>query len=204
MDKSGLYEPLIAFLVRWRNHLRGNYSHDVNYDDFLDQFIPCGSFLNRDVVQRRRRDLLETVDTGLLKCYQMTNIARIGPLLRRENYCSLEVAEQILKGSGCIKDLITVYNMRGLHSEALRCLTSEIQEVDSPPKKRQFSYQDIAKYLQHLEGAPFDLVVEFGEVLLHQYPRIWMSIFMHWECQIRRYALSLSKRILLDPKFLLV
>ena len=177
LEKNGLYEPLIAFLVRWRNHLRSGGSQDL-----LEQTIPCACIVNREVVLRRRRDLLEAVDTSLLKCYQMTNIARIRPLLRQENYCSLEVTETILKASGCLKDLITVYKMRGLHREALQCLTSV-----------ELNYHDLAKYLRHLDDAPFDFVAEFGETLLANHPRLWMNIFLAWECQIRQRLASLSK-----------
>lgn len=55
------------------------------------------------VEQRQRRWLLQMIDTSLLKCYQVTNVARIAPLLRQENYCLLEEAEQILKANNCIK-----------------------------------------------------------------------------------------------------
>lgn len=98
-EKTALFEPLIGFLVRWRSHLRSNCPQGAEFAEFLEEQIPCGAIVNSCTRLRKRKYLLEAIDTSLLKCYNVTNIARIGPLLRQENYCSLEVAEQVLKSN---------------------------------------------------------------------------------------------------------
>ncbi|VDO05129.1 unnamed protein product [Rodentolepis nana] len=178
-EKTALFEPLITYLVRWRSHLRSGCPHGARPEEFLEQQISCGSIVDASPTLRKRRSLLEAVDTCLLKCYNVTNIARIGPLLRQENYCSLEVAEQILRANKQTKDLVKVYKMREMHQMALSLMTSE-----SGSGKESFSYQEIVNFLKDLPNAPFDLVSEFCETILKQHPREWMSIFLTWERKI--------------------
>nr|CDS22825.1 Vam6:Vps39 protein [Echinococcus granulosus] len=195
-DRAALFEPLITFLVRWRNHLRSNRPQEMSLDGFLGQCVPCGVIVDCGIEQRRRSCLLQVVDTSLLKCYQVTNVARIGPLLRQENYCSLEEAEEMLKANNRIKDLVTVYRMRGLHRKALHCLTSVVSDGDTDSNvasDKQLNQCSITNYLKRLTGAPFDLVMEFGEDVLMHHPRAWMSIFTAWERQIRENASASNK-----------
>nr|CDS31910.1 Vam6:Vps39 protein [Hymenolepis microstoma] len=178
-EKAALFEPLITYLVRWRSHLRSGCPHGVEPEEFLEQQISCGGIVDASPKLRKRRSILEAVDTSLLKCYNVTNVARIGPLLRQENYCSLEAAEQILKASKQTKDLVRMYKMREMHQMALSLMTSE-----SGSGKESFSYQEIVNFLKDLPNAPFDLVSEFCESILKQHPREWMSIFLAWERKI--------------------
>ncbi|KAL5111392.1 Vam6/Vps39-like protein [Taenia crassiceps] len=194
-ERTALFEPLITFLVRWRNHLRCNRPQEMSLENFLEQHVSCGIILGCGIQQRRRR-LLQVVDTSLLKCYQVTNVARIAPLLRRENYCLLEEAEGILKANNCMKDLVTLYKMHGMHREALHYLTSMVSDGDTAGNTAadgRLNYHSIVNYLKRLTGVPFDLVVEFGEDVLMQHPRAWMRIFAEWESQIRQNASASNK-----------
>ncbi|KAL5970135.1 Vam6/Vps39-like protein, partial [Taenia solium] len=195
-DRAALFEPLITFLVRWRNHLRCNRPQEMSLEDFLEQCFPCGVIVGCGTEQRQRRCLLQVVDTSLLKCYQVTNVARIAPLLRQENYCLLEEAEEILRANNRMRDLVTLYRMRGMHREALLCLTSMASDGDAAGNiaaDENLNYHGIINYLRRLNGVPFDLVVEFGEKVLMHHPRAWMRIFAEWECQIRQNASASNK-----------
>ncbi|KAM7541235.1 hypothetical protein Aperf_G00000043389 [Anoplocephala perfoliata] len=178
-EKSALFESLIRFLVRWRSHLRSNCPQGAGFAEFIEQQIPCGTIVDSCIRLRKRKYLLEAVDTSLLKCYNGTNIARIGPLLRQKNYCSLDVAEEILKSNKRFKDLVKMYKERGMHRTALALMVSE-SEV--------FSFREIVSYVKELRDAPFDLIAEFCENILKQQPRAWMSIFLAWERRIYHNA----------------
>lgn len=102
-QNQSLYEPLIAFLVRWRNHLRGKCPRDTSLKDFLDQAVHVSTIVTNGTVAVRRHHLLQIVDTSLLKCYLVTNSMRIGPLLRQENYCHLDEVEKILTEQKCLE-----------------------------------------------------------------------------------------------------
>ncbi|VDM35644.1 unnamed protein product [Hydatigera taeniaeformis] len=195
-DRDTVYEPLITFLARWRNCLRRSRPQEMSLEDFLEQSVPCGVIVGCGIEQRRRRCLLQVVDTTLLKCYQVTNVARIAPLLRQENYCLLEEAERILKANNRMKDLVTLYRMRGLHCKALHCLASMVSDDDTDSNAAtdgQLNYNSIINYLKCLPGTPFDLVAEFGEDVLIHHPRVWMRIFAEWERQIRRSTFESNK-----------
>uniref|UniRef100_A0A0X3P3Z9 Vam6/Vps39-like protein n=1 Tax=Schistocephalus solidus TaxID=70667 RepID=A0A0X3P3Z9_SCHSO len=100
-EKKMLLEPLITYLVRWRNRLRASAPTNSTGSPGTH---PVAKHDNSKVLLRRffcsqlvpRLSLLQLVDTCLLKCYLVTNIARVGPLLRQENYCHLEEAERVL------------------------------------------------------------------------------------------------------------
>uniref|UniRef100_A0A5K3G2G1 CNH domain-containing protein n=1 Tax=Mesocestoides corti TaxID=53468 RepID=A0A5K3G2G1_MESCO len=204
-EKKALLEPLIAFLVRWRNHLRSKCPRGDSLANFLAQSVACGVIVGRGPVEKQRSALLQVVDTSLVKCYLLTNVARVGPLLRRENYCHLEEVEKILTAHNCYEDLVTMYRARGMHRSALRCLTvmalgnDASQDTFAVSSDNRANHQPIVNYLKHLSDAPFDLVAEFGEWILRQHPRAWMSIFTAWERGLRHSA-SESKTIAYHDK----
>ncbi len=88
-----------------------------------------------------------------------------------------------------------MYKARGLHHQALKCLTSmalgggtgaATEDTDSVASMgKRSNHQQTVSYLKHLSGAPFDLVTEFAEWVLKQHPRAWMSIFTAWERDLR-------------------
>ncbi|VDD78062.1 unnamed protein product [Mesocestoides corti] len=226
-EKKALLEPLIAFLVRWRNHLRSKCPRGDSLANFLAQSVACGVIVGRGPVEKQRSALLQVVDTSLVKCYLLTNVARVGPLLRRENYCHLEEVEKILTAHNCyevclvvglksvdfhtlpsslsaLQDLVTMYRARGMHRSALRCLTvmalgnDASQDTFAVSSDNRANHQPIVNYLKHLSDAPFDLVAEFGEWILRQHPRAWMSIFTAWERGLRHSASESSENFLLD------
>ncbi|CAH8842405.1 unnamed protein product [Trichobilharzia szidati] len=67
-------------------------------------------------------ELLELIDTSLLKCYLSTNTARVAPLLRQENVCMLEESVKTLLEHKRYQELVMLYQSRGLHREALSIL----------------------------------------------------------------------------------
>jgi hypothetical protein len=72
------------------------------------------------------QDVLEQatlVDTTLLKSYMLTNDALVGPLLRVQNHCDVEECETILMDKKKYKELVDLYNCKGLHSNALDLLS---------------------------------------------------------------------------------
>lgn len=97
-----------------------------------------------------RRQLLEIVDTTLLKCYLLTNDALVASLLRlRDNHCHLAESERALKRHHKHAELIILYQTRGLHRKALELLkkhANSSEEIGSPLAHHDRTVQ----YLQHL------------------------------------------------------
>ncbi|VDN38223.1 unnamed protein product, partial [Dibothriocephalus latus] len=194
-----LLEPLITYLVRWRNRLRASTpSSSVNSSNVDSVAKPDNGqlFLHQFFGSRlvSRLSLLQLVDTCLLKCYLVTNIARVGPLLRQENYCHLEEAERVLTLNQRYTDLVTMYRTRGFHQQALRVLTNIALGTAETEKTRPSddvqSPDLIVAYLKDLDPANFELVAQFGDWIMNKHPRAWMSIFVAWERELRRKLLS--------------
>lgn len=97
-----------------------------------------------------RRQLLEIVDTTLLKCYLLTNDALVASLLRlRDNHCHLAESERSLKRHHKHAELIILYQTRGLHRKALELLkkhATSSEDFGSPLAH----HERTVTYLQHL------------------------------------------------------
>ncbi|BHF60989.1 Vam6/Vps39-like protein [Sparganum proliferum] len=208
-EKKMLLEPLITYLVRWRNRLRASTSstgspsthktaQHASSQVLLHQFF-CSPIVPRTQTNELqhglpRLSLLQLVDTCLLKCYLVTNIARVGPLLRQENYCHLEEAERVLTLNHRYTDLVTMYRARGFHQQALRVLTKvtlgtvEAEKVDT--SNEAHTPDLIVAYLKDLDPTNFELVAQFGDWIMNKHPKSWMSIFVAWERELRRKVLS--------------
>ena len=114
------------------------------------------SIMDVSSVKASRRQLLQIVDTTLLKCYLLTNDALVASLLRlRDNHCHLEESERALKRHHKHAELIILYQTRGLHRKALELLkkhANSAEDFGSPLANHERTVQ----YLQHL-GYNFSL-----------------------------------------------
>ncbi|KAI7903046.1 CNH domain-containing protein [Cokeromyces recurvatus] len=114
------------------------------------------------------------VDTSLLKSYMMTNDALVGPLLRVQNHCNVEECEKILMDKKKYKELVDLYNCKGLHGRALDLLEKLGKQSDGPLK----GVSPTIRYLQKLGLDHFDLVLHYSQWVLEKDPEHGMDIFM--------------------------
>lgn len=124
--------------------------------------------------------LKQIVDTTLLKCYLKTNDALVASLLRIENYCHLEEAEKVLKYFNKYNELIILYKCRNLHRRALELLQKINQQSKTNDKQIKLSNPHLRtkEYLQHLGKDQIDLIFEFAEWVLKEYPEDGLKIFI--------------------------
>nr|XP_002129290.2 vam6/Vps39-like protein [Ciona intestinalis] len=120
-----------------------------------------------------KRQLLQIIDTTLLKCYLKTNDALVAPLLRLpDNNCHVEEAERVLKQWNKQRELIELYRKKGLHRKALNLLLQESQKVKKPENQ-----ENMIEYLQHLGQKHLDLIFHFSPGILKQNPIEGLKIF---------------------------
>lgn len=119
------------------------------------------SIIDVSNVKASRRQLLQIVDTTLLKCYLLTNDALVASLLRlRDNHCHLEESERALKRHHKHAELIILYQTRGLHRKALELLkkhANSAEDFGSPLANHDRTVQ----YLQHLGNDPLSSIFLF-------------------------------------------
>ncbi|KAI8067557.1 CNH domain-containing protein [Gongronella butleri] len=114
------------------------------------------------------------VDTTLMKAYMLTNDALVGPLLRVHNHCDVQECEAILLEKSKYKEMVDLYNCKGLHSKALDLLSRLGQQADGPLR----GVVPTIRYLQRLGLEHFDLVLKYSQWVLKADPVLGMDIFI--------------------------
>ncbi|XP_050307701.1 vam6/Vps39-like protein isoform X3 [Anthonomus grandis grandis] len=128
--------------------------------------------------------LLQIIDTTLVKCYLETKDAMV-PFILRQGFCHLGETEKVLKRMNKYNDLIILYQIKEQHRKALELLQTEKSlEEDSVEKT--------IKYLQKLGSEHMGLILEFSEWVLKKEPEKGLSIFTSEEGE------SLSRPRVLD------
>ncbi|KAG5897551.1 hypothetical protein JTB14_007267 [Gonioctena quinquepunctata] len=146
---------LIDYLIEMRHQLQ---STDTQGN------VNARGNLNDRVTNKSTNQLLQIIDTTLLKCYLQTNDALVAPLLRL-NHCHLLETEKILKKMGKHNELIILYQTKGQHRRALELLQSE------------GSIERTIGYLQHLGSDNMGLILEFADWVLTESPENGLKIF---------------------------
>nr|XP_023015227.1 vam6/Vps39-like protein isoform X1 [Leptinotarsa decemlineata] len=148
---------LIDYLIEMRRRLQ---SSDVQ----VQANVNARGNLNERVASKSTNQLLQIIDTTLLKCYLQTNDALVAPLLRL-NHCHLVETEKILKKMGKHNELIILYQTKGQHRRALELLQSE------------GSVERTIGYLQHLGSEHMGLILVFADWVLTESPENGLKIF---------------------------
>ncbi|KAL1915253.1 uncharacterized protein VTP21DRAFT_7529 [Calcarisporiella thermophila] len=118
--------------------------------------------------------MAQLVDTTLLKAYMMTNEALVGPLLRVQNHCRVDEVEHLLLERKRYRELVDMYNGKGLHRKALDLLKEIGQSGEGPLR----GIWPTVSYLQRLDSEHLDLILEYSTWVLEVDPENGMQIFM--------------------------
>ncbi|KAF2900283.1 hypothetical protein ILUMI_05905 [Ignelater luminosus] len=146
---------LIEYLTEVRLKLQTETQATVN---------ASGNLNDKPSSNKSTQQLLQIIDTTLLKCYLQTNDALVAPLLRL-NHCHLAETERTLKKHGKHNELIILYQTKGQHRRALELL------------QREKSIDKTITYLQHLGSENMGLVIEFSDWVLQESPEDGLKIF---------------------------
>ncbi|KAH9637625.1 hypothetical protein HF086_007339 [Spodoptera exigua] len=119
--------------------------------------------------ESRHRELIETT---LLKCYLQVNFD-VTNLIQISNNICLEQAEKKLLHYKKYSELILLYQKCGQHMKALQLLKDYAKQSDSS----LFGYQRTVNYLQQLGVEHINLIFEFSDWILREYPEEGLRIF---------------------------
>lgn len=178
--------------------------HQLNRPESEIQYASIKGFSqsNKDsaaeVLYNNIDKLKQIVDTTLLKCYLKTNDALVASLLRLPtNHCHLEEAEKVLKYYNKYNELIILYQCRKLHRRALELLqkiNSQSKASDGKVIRLSNPHLRTKEYLQHLGNEHIELIFEFAEWVLREYPDDGLKIFVEDMQEIE----SLPRKQVLD------
>lgn len=158
------YSALVEYLTNVRHKLQGSSLKNIN---------PLA--LNEGCMTvKSKRQLMQIIDTTLLKCYLKVNDSLVASLLRlKNNYCHLEETERALKKAGKFAELIIFYNTKELHEKALGLLKEQSDIQDST----LYGTAKTVAYLQNLNTDHIDLVCKFAEPVLEKNAEDGLAIF---------------------------
>ncbi|KAJ1975305.1 Vacuolar morphogenesis protein 6 [Dimargaris xerosporica] len=135
--------------------------------------------------------LAQLIDTTLLKAYLLNNPRLIGPLVRVNNACEIEVSERLLLDHHRYQELVDLYFGKALHRKALQLLfrlatatttESATDDVDASPSLSLIPAalkgpDATIQYLQRLSFQHMDLILEYSTWVLRSAPIKAMEIF---------------------------
>ncbi|KAI8067712.1 vacuolar sorting protein 39 domain 2-domain-containing protein [Gilbertella persicaria] len=165
----------VTYLIRYLTDKRQKLARKLNGSASSHKAASDSSTLETN--SHDEEDLLyqaTLVDTSLLKSYMMTNDALVGPLLRVQNHCDVEECENILMDKKKYKELVDLYNCKGLHARALDLLEKLGKQSEGPLR----GVLPTIRYLQKLGLDHFDLVLQYSRWALEKDPKHGMDIFI--------------------------
>lgn len=119
-------------------------------------------------------DMLQIIDTTLLKCYVQCNESLIGPLVRiKDNYLFLLECERVLKKHNKLNELVSLYNTKGEHQKALNLLLKCHNDASGPLQEINHTIE----YLQKLGPNHLQLIFEFSQWVLEEIGEEGLRIF---------------------------
>ncbi|XP_071441568.1 vam6/Vps39-like protein [Hetaerina americana] len=163
---------LIEFLTEVRNKVR--IDNKPQGKDSINNSSSSSS-------SKSMEQLLQIIDTTLLKCYLKTNDALVAPLLRL-NHCHLAETEKNLKKYQKYCELIILYQTKGLHHKALELLKKQA----TIPESSLRGHEKTVQYLQHLGKDNMGLIFEFAGWVLKSHPEEGLKIFIEDEQEVEQ------------------
>jgi hypothetical protein len=126
-------------------------------------------------VLKTRTQLLQIIDTTLLKCYLKTNDSLVPFFLRRENsFLHLEESERLLLQHNKMSELIILYEKKEEHVRALDLLITESTKMSSPLYGQKF----LIKYLKKIGNKNLNLIFKYAKNAIEMDAESGLQIFM--------------------------
>ena len=126
-------------------------------------------------VLRTKSQILQIIDTTLLKCYLKSKENLVQFFLRRDaNFLHLEESERLLVQHNKITELIILYEKKEAHEKALNLLLSESLKSNSSLA----GYKHMVDYLKKLGNKHLPLIFKYAKVVLEAEPHFGMRVFM--------------------------
>lgn len=131
----------------------------------------------------RLRENAKLVDTTLFRAHMYATPSLAGSLFRIANFCDPDVVMEKLEESGRDTELIDFYYGKKMHRRALELLLkfgqSKVENEEENPVAAQLQGpKRTVAYLQHLSPEYTDLILEFSDWPIREYPELGMDIFL--------------------------
>ncbi|XP_003741565.1 vam6/Vps39-like protein [Galendromus occidentalis] len=169
-DLGDALHALTAYLKAARRTIIGQTGESVK----------VGGILEGTAAVRPKKELLQIIDTTILKSYLQTNPSLVASLLRyRDNHCHLEESESALLQHHKYTELIILYEQKGQHRKALQLLFEQAHVPNSPLN----GHEKTVQYLQRLSVEHFELILEYAKWVIEAFQDDGLKIFIEEKCE---------------------
>lgn len=162
-------EDAIASLIDYLQFKRNEYlkANDQNFS-----LIPL---IEGRPVLKARTQILQIIDTTLLKCYLKSKENLVQFFLRRDpNFLHLEESERLLNQHNKLNELIILYEKKEAHEKALNLLMTESSKSNS----NLSGLKHIVEYLKKLGNQNLNLIFKFAKSVIETDFEWGMKIFI--------------------------
>lgn len=126
-------------------------------------------------VLKTRQQILQIIDTTLLKCYLKTKENLVPFFLRREqNFLHVDESERLLIQHNKMNELTILYEKKEAHEKALNLLLAESTKTSSS----LFGLKHLVEYLKKIGNKNLDLIFKFAKNVIETDPKWGIKIFM--------------------------
>ncbi|KAF9895047.1 Vacuolar morphogenesis protein 6 [Aspergillus nanangensis] len=158
------------------------FPNNAPEDEFSDSVLKLLGVTREDREYdfgEKLREKARLVDTTLFRAYMYAKPFLAGSLFRIANFCDPDVVMEWLEKAGRHNDLIDFLYGKKLHRQALELL-KKFGHADSEeePASHLHGPQRTVGYLQNLSPEYIDLILEFAEWPVRDYPELGMEVFL--------------------------
>lgn len=172
MDAKEL-EDAIENLIDYLQFKRNEYLKEGKPLNDPSNFLLTPLIENRPVLKTRFQ-ILQIIDTTLLKCYLKTKENLVPFFLRRDqSFFHLEESERLLQQHNKISELVILYEKKEAHEKAFTLLTAESTKTSSPLVGQKF----LIDYMKKLGNRNIGLILQYAKGVIEADADRGMKIF---------------------------
>jgi len=167
-------EDAIEKLIDYLQFKRNEYLKEAKSLNDSANFQITPLIENRPVLKTRAQ-ILQIIDTTLLKCYLKTKENLVPFFLRRDNsFLHLDESERLLIQHNKISELTILYEKKEAHEKALNLLVTESTKTSSP----LFGQKYLIDYMKKLGNKNVALIFKYAKCVIEADARNGVKIFM--------------------------
>lgn len=157
---------LIDYLQYKRSIFKDEYFKEEKEAKLMGDFILTPLMENRPVLKTRKQ-ILQIIETTLLKCYLKTKENLVPIFLRTcdnndKNFLHLEEAERLLSQHNKISELTILYEKKEAHEKALSLLVTESTKTSSPLYGQKY----LIDYMKKLGNKNIELIFKYAKCVI--------------------------------------
>lgn len=170
-------EEAIERLIDYLQSKRGTFIKEIKElnEAKAQEFVLTPLIENR-LVLKTRKQILQIIETTLLKCYLKTKENLVPIFLRTcdKDHLHLEEAERLLKQHNKISELIILYEKKEEHEKALCLLVNESTKNSSP----LFGQTHLIGYMKRLGNKNIELIFKYAKGVIEVDACKGLSVFV--------------------------